>query len=82
MKTGFHLNTCLLCRWFVCLLGFLVSLKVGMILVGEHGLDVAPDEGQEDGHSETGGHQVEQGGLGVLVDVHHEDGQQQAGKVR
>ena len=53
-----------------------------MILIGEHGLDVAPDEGQEDGHAETGGHQVEQGGLGVLVDVHHEDGQQQTGKVR
>ena len=53
-----------------------------MVLVGEHGLDVAPDEGEEDGHSETGGHKVEQGGLSVLVHVHHEDGQQQAGKVR
>ena len=31
--------------------------------------------------TETGGHQVEQGGLGVLVDVHHEDRQEKSGKV-
>ena len=68
--------------WFLCLLGFLVSLEVGMILIGKHCLDVTSDEAQQDGDSETGGHKVEQGGLGVLVHMHHEDGQQQAGKVR
>ena len=31
--------------------------------------------------TETGGDQVEEGGLGVFVDVHHEDGQEEAGQV-
>ena len=29
--------------------------------------------------TETGGDQVEEGGLGVFVDVHHEDGEEEAG---
>ena len=53
-----------------------------MVLVGEHGLDVAPDQGQEQGHAQTGGDQVEQGGLGVFVDVHHGDCSQEASQVR
>ena len=31
--------------------------------------------------TETGGHQVEEGRLGVFVDVHHEDGEEEAGQV-
>ena len=31
--------------------------------------------------TETGGDQVEEGGLGVFVDVHHEDGEEEAGQV-
>ena len=31
--------------------------------------------------TETGRDQVEEGGLGVFVDVHHEDGQEEAGQV-
>lgn len=53
-----------------------------MVLVGEHGLDVAPDQGQEQGHAQAGGDQVEQGGLGVFVNVHHGDCSQEAGQVR
>ena len=53
-----------------------------MVLVGEHGLDVAPDQGQEQGHAQAGGDQVEQGGLGVFVDVHHGDCSQEASQVR
>ena len=31
--------------------------------------------------TETGWDQVEEGGLGVFVDVHHEDSEEQAGQV-
>ena len=31
--------------------------------------------------TETGRDQVEEGGLGVFVDVHHEDGEEEAGQV-
>ena len=31
--------------------------------------------------TETGWDQVEEGGLGVFVDVHHEDGEEEAGQV-
>ena len=53
-----------------------------MILVLEHGLDVTTDQGQEQGDTETGGDQVEEGGLGVFVNVHHKDSQQKSGQVR
>ena len=68
--------------WSRCLFGFLVCiLEVGVVLVLEHGLDVAPDQGQEQGHAQAGGDQVEEGGLGVLVHVHHEYCRQEAGQV-
>ena len=53
-----------------------------MVLVGEHGLDVAPDQGEEQGHAQAGGDQVEQGGLGVFVNMHHGDCSQEASQVR
>ena len=31
--------------------------------------------------TETGRYKVEQGGLGVLVDVHHKDGEEEAGEI-
>ena len=64
------------------LLRLLVGVQVGMVLVLEHGLDVTTDQGQEQGDTETGGDQVEEGGLGVFVDVHHEDRQQKSCQVR
>ena len=63
------------------LLRLLVGVQVGVVLVLEHGLDVAPDQGQEQGHAQAGGDQVEEGGLGVLVHVHHEYCRQEAGQV-
>jgi len=53
-----------------------------VVLVGEHGLDVAPDQGEEQGHAQAGGDQVEQGGLGVFVNMHHGDCSQEASQVR
>ena len=41
--------------------------------------DISGREGVE--LTETGGDQVEEGGLGVFVDVHHEDGEEEAGQV-
>ena len=53
-----------------------------MVLVGEHGLDVTPDQGEEQRHAQAGGDQVEQGGLGVFVNMHHGDCSQEASQVR
>merc|ERR1719270_1080138 len=64
------------------LFGFLLRLQIRMILVLEHGLDVTTDQGKEQGDTETGRDQVEEGGLGVFVDVHHEDSQQKSSQVR
>ena len=70
-------------NWPACLFGFLVSvIQIGMVLVREHGLDVAPDQGEEQGHAQAGGDQVEQGWLGVLVHVHHGDSGQETSQVR
>ena len=63
------------------LLRLLVGVQVGVVLVLEHGLDVAPEQGQQQRHPQAGRHQVEEGGLGVLVHVHHEDREQQARQV-
>ena len=64
------------------LLRLLVGVQVGVVLVLEHGLDVPPEQGQQQRHSQAGRHQVEEGGLGVFVDVHHKDSQQKSGQVR
>ena len=53
-----------------------------MVLVGEHGLDVTPDQGEEQGHAQAGGDKVKQGGLGVFVNMHHGDCSQEASQVR
>ena len=63
------------------LLRLLVGVQVGVVLVLEHGLDVAPEQGQQQRHPQAGRHQVEEGGLGVLVHVHHEYCRQEAGQV-
>ena len=64
------------------LLRLLVAVQVGVVLVLEHGLDVPPEQGQQQRHPQAGRHQVEEGGLGVLVHVHHEDGHQEPRQVR
>ena len=74
---------CVAFIWPAPLFGLLVSvLQVGVVLVGEHGLDVTPDQGQEQGHAQAGGDKVEQGGLGVFVNMHHGDCSQEASQVR
>ena len=65
----------------VLLLRLLVRVQVRVVLVLEHGLDVSPHQSQEQRDTETGRDQVEEGGLGVFVDVHHEDGEEEAGQV-
>ena len=64
------------------LLRLLVGVQVGVVLVLEHGLDVAPEQGQQQRHPQASRHQVEEGGLGVLVHVHHEDRHQEPRQVR
>lgn len=48
----------------------------------EHGIDVSPDQGQQQRRGQAGGHQVQECGLRVLEHVHHEDGGEQAKQVR
>merc|ERR1719516_295194 len=52
-----------------------------MILILEHGLDVPPHQGQEEGDPETGRYKVEQSRLSVFVDVHHKDGEEETGQI-
>ena len=67
-----------------------------MILILKHGLDVSPHQRQEERDpcesmvvsnagkrksTKAGRYKVEQCWLGVLVDVHHKDRQEEAGQV-
>lgn len=47
----------------------------------QESLEVALEEGQKDGGRKAGGHQVQQGRLGMLKHMHHKDGHQQPSKV-
>jgi len=59
----------------------LLLLNVGVVLILEHRLDVPPHQRQEERDTQAGRYEVEQGGLGVLVHVHHKNGQQEPGEI-